>query len=271
MYYAPLAMRVRSRRHPRLLGGALQGAALALGAMLAAGTGDAAPAKAPARSARVVERARTPRSPGPPRKAVAGAARPDGGVAPLAGAAWAASLPPIRIRNKTTSARATLRLYADDGGLDRAPLREFMRVASSAAAPPDDGEVPEPLDPRLVQLVVRAAYHFGNAPILVISATRKGSRGKHSTGDALDFQLEGVRAAKLAAYARTFPRAGVGIYTHPKTQFVHVDVRDRSYHWIDGSPPGVTWRERRLRDPKQDRRDASYAPILDLPEAAVAR
>jgi hypothetical protein len=62
---------------------------------------------------------------------------------------------------------------------------------------------------------------------------------------------------------------GVGIYTHPKTQFVHLDVRDRSFHWLDGSPPGVRWRERRLADPAQPKRDAAYVNVLDLPEPAA--
>ena len=117
-----------------------------------------------------------------------------------------------------------------------------------------------------MQLAIRASYHFGGAAISIVSATRPGARGKHGTGEALDFSLEGVKATVLAAYLRTTPRAGVGIYTHPKTQYVHLDVREHSYHWIDGSPPGVTWREQLLADPKQAARDASWSPALDLPE-----
>lgn len=148
-----------------------------------------------------------------------------------------------------------------------------MRVAASVIGLPNrsDGEVAEPLDARVVQLAIRAAYHFGGAPIVLVSATRKGTHGKHGTGDALDFQLDGVRAASLAAFLRTSPCAGVGIYTHPKTQYVHVDVRDQSYHWIDASPPFVTWRERLLSDPTRQKRDGSYDSAMDLPEAAAAR
>lgn len=184
---------------------------------------------------------------------------------------WATSLPSIEVRNRNTNARAKLRLYSDGGELDRSALQAFMRVAASVAELPDhsDGAVAEPLDPRLVQLIFRAAYRFGGASIVLVSATRKGSHGKHGTGDAIDFQLEGVRAATLAAYARSYPRAGVGSYTHPKTQYVHVDVRDQSFHWIDGSPPGVTWREGRLNDPTRQKRDAAYVSAMDLPEPAL--
>ncbi|MGD0527374.1 MAG: hypothetical protein ABSE49_19690, partial [Polyangiaceae bacterium] len=57
----------------------------------------------------------------------------------------------------------------------------------------------------------------------------------------------------------------LGIYTHPKTQYVHLDVREPSFHWLDGSPPGVTWKERPLRDPGQAQRDASWTADGDLP------
>jgi uncharacterized protein YcbK (DUF882 family) len=241
--------------------------------MLVAATGDAAPASAPVRNARVADRA-------PVRQlALASSSGGDDRRPPVSGEgrtasngprSWPASLRAIDVRNRNTDARAKIRLYTDDGTLDRDALRTFMRVACSRADAPDkpNGEVAEPLDPRLVQLVFRAAYHFRSTSVVIVSAMRKGAHGKHGTGDAIDFQLGGVRAAALAAYMRTYPRAGVGIYTHPKTQYVHLDIRDRSFHWIDASPPGVSWRERRLRDPNQEKRDASYVPATDLPEVA---
>jgi hypothetical protein len=180
---------------------------------------------------------------------------------------WARSLGAIAVENRNTEAKDEIRLYGDDGSLDREAARAFMLVAAPKGAGPRATD----LDVRLVQLAIRASYHFDGAAISIVSATRRGARGKHGTGQALDFALEGVRASTLAAYLRTYPRAGVGIYTHPNTQYVHLDVRDRSYHWIDASPPGVTWRERLLPDPHQAERDASYAPVLDLPEAATRR
>lgn len=189
---------------------------------------------------------------------------------------WAAKLAPIEIFNRNTNAHGKVRLYDDHGVVDRSAARAFMRIAgrlheSAVVVSPqtegrDDASDDERLDLRLVQLVVRASYHFGGAQVSIISGTRPGGNGRHGTGEALDFSLEGVKAPLLAAYLRGTPRAGVGIYTHPKTQYVHLDVRDRSFHWIDGSPPGVTWREQLIADPKQGVRDASYAPALDLPE-----
>lgn len=228
--------------------------AIAIGfiALVAASGGDPAGAAptTPVRNARVVETA-------PPRPLVPEATR--------ASVGWASALPAVDVRMRNTGAQSKIRLYADDGTIDPAAARSFMNVAASVK------DADEPLPTRLVQLVFRASYHFGGARVVIISATRKGSHGKHGSGEAIDFQLEGVRAATLAAWLRTLPRAGVGIYTNPKTQYVHLDVRDRSYHWIDASPPGVSWREKLLPDPKQATRDAAYDAQNDLPETASAQ
>ena len=171
-------------------------------------------------------------------------------------APWAEKLAPIEVLNRNTNEHGKIRLYDDHGVVDQEAAASFMRIAGDE----------ERLDLRLVQLVVRASYHFGGASVKIISGTRRGANGRHGTGEALDFSLEGVKTPLLAAWLRGTPRAGVGIYTHPKTQYVHLDVRERSFHWIDGSPPGVTWREQLISDPKQGARDASYASALDLPE-----
>jgi uncharacterized protein YcbK (DUF882 family) len=179
---------------------------------------------------------------------------------------WASALGPIEVANRNTNARGSIRLYDDHGQLDREQARAFMRLAGSGKAPDDGSEDDERLDVRVVQLAIRAAYHFKAPALSIVSATRPGAKGKHGTGEALDFALEGVKAPLLAAYLRGLPRAGVGIYTHPKTQYVHLDVREHSYHWIDGSPPGVSWREQLLSDKTQAVRDASWSPRSDLPE-----
>jgi hypothetical protein len=184
---------------------------------------------------------------------------------PAGGASsWATGLGAVVVWNRNTEARETIRLYREDGMLDAGAARTFMRVAASRY-----DAVPGVLSTRLVRLVFRASYHFGGATVAIVSGTRRGANGRHGTGEALDFSLEGVSAGALASYLQKTPRAGVGIYVHPKTQYVHLDVRDRSYHWVDASPPGVTWRERLLPDPTQADRDASYSAAADLPEIAA--
>jgi uncharacterized protein YcbK (DUF882 family) len=170
---------------------------------------------------------------------------------------WTASLPPLEVTSLSSGASASLHLYSTDGDLDESAC---MRLEHLVAR---DGEQ-HVLAPRLEQLLVKASHHFHDARVLVVSAWRERA-GRHTAGEALDFKLEGVHAGLLAAYLRGLPRVGVGIYTHPRTQYVHLDVRDPSYHWIDASPPGVTWRERQMRDPGQVKRDASWTPAADLP------
>jgi uncharacterized protein YcbK (DUF882 family) len=170
---------------------------------------------------------------------------------------WAGALEPVEVESVSTHERASIRLYASDGSVDAKARETFEQIVGST------GEV-RPLAVRLEQLVVKAAYHFNRARVLVVSGWRPHA-GRHSLGDAVDFKLEGVRPALLAAYLRHLPRAGVGVYTHPRTQFVHLDVREPSYHWIDASPPGVKWPEAHLRDPTMAQRDASWTPEMDLP------
>jgi uncharacterized protein YcbK (DUF882 family) len=179
------------------------------------------------------------------------------------GFGWADSLPAIPIGNVNTLASGRVRLYDDHGAVEPVALADFNRVAATKDQPGAPA-----LSPRLVQLVVKAAYHFHAKEISVISGFRpqtpwKGSR--HATGEALDFRLTGVRARDLAVYLRTLARVGVGLYTHPRTQYVHLDVRDESFHWLDGSPPGVTWREQGIRDWGRAKRDGAYRPEDDLP------
>lgn len=152
---------------------------------------------------------------------------------------------------------AIIRLYGADGAIDRAARDTFESVADR------DGEC-HPLAPRVEQLVIKAAYHFQSPKVLLVSGWRPNA-GRHSTGEAVDFKLKGVRASILAAYLRGLARVGVGIYTNARTQFVHLDVRETSYHWLDASPPGVRWHEAHLGDPGQAKRDAAWTPEMDLP------
>ncbi|MFT3773382.1 MAG: DUF882 domain-containing protein [Minicystis sp.] len=176
-------------------------------------------------------------------------------------AAWARALPPIRFVDTHHGAACNVRLYADDGTVDEQAASSIDRILAEPDA------IPRPFNRRVLQLVVKAAAHFDAKEVLVVSSfrdkARKGSH--HRNGEALDFSLAGVTAMKLAAYLRKGSRVGVGVYTHPRTQFVHLDVRPESYHWADASPPGRWWRESRMTDRAAPTRDAAYRPEQDLP------
>jgi uncharacterized protein YcbK (DUF882 family) len=172
-------------------------------------------------------------------------------------ASWARSLPALDVSSVVSREHAQVRLYADDGEIDESAREALERVAANNAPP-------HALAPRVEQLLVRASYHFGAAPVQLVSAWRYRA-SRHGTGEAIDFKLKGIAPWRVAAYLRQTPRAGVGIYTNPNTQFVHIDVRDQSYHWVDASPPGVHWHEIGWRDKDADKRDASWTPDSDLP------
>jgi uncharacterized protein YcbK (DUF882 family) len=178
-----------------------------------------------------------------------------------------ATLPALEIWFINTRRSEKLRLYDAFGQVDESAARKLDELLGDT----HDRKhyVTTRLDRRTLQLLFRAAYHFQAGRVEVISAYRKPGRkrqGYHGTGQAIDFKLEGVPAATLASYLRTLPRVGVGIYTHPRTQFVHLDSRPTSFHWLDGSPPGRNWRERSIGGKGLPQQDAVYSRRLDWPE-----
>ncbi len=177
-------------------------------------------------------------------------------------AAWAEALRPLVFSNVKTGAASTARLYAADGSVDPVEALAIDRVLAEK-----DAEA-RPLDRRVLQLVIKAAAHFGAGEVVVVSSWRDSARpgSQHRRGAAIDFMLPGVPPLKLAAYLRSGARVGVGVYTHKLTQFVHLDSREASYHWADASPPGRWWRESRMTDWGAKARDAAYEPAQDLPE-----
>jgi uncharacterized protein YcbK (DUF882 family) len=179
-------------------------------------------------------------------------------------------LPALRVTN-ARGVEVLVRLYEADGQLDGDAQRALDDVLADARDPANVHTTA--IDHRTLQLLFRAAYHFGAPAVQVVSGYRQPGRrseGNHAEGKALDFRLSGVSAATLASYLRTLPRVGVGVYTHRRTQFVHLDVRERSFYWLDASPPGRTWRERPIGSGSTALRDAGYRGAEDWPEGTRA-
>jgi len=175
-------------------------------------------------------------------------------------------LPALLIENQTTREARSLRLYDASGRIDEAAAAALDELLCDARKP-KQRETTQ-LSRRTLQLLFKAAYHFGQYEVEVVSGYRKPGRrreGPHGTGAAIDFRLRGVTAAELASYLRGIPRTGVGVYTHPKTQYVHLDSREHSFHWIDASPPRRHWRERSIGGPNLEKSDALYSPAGDWP------
>lgn len=122
--------------------------------------------------------------------------------------------------------------------------------------------------PRLLELVYRAVSHFEVPYVHVVSGHRDGSAtSRHSQGRAVDMVLPGVRDRRLAAYLRRQGFVGVGFY--PTSGFVHLDVRGRSYFWLDRSGPGQRNRERAMLRRETYRQDARARRRGEIPIADV--
>ncbi|HMA97313.1 MAG TPA: DUF882 domain-containing protein [Polyangiaceae bacterium] len=180
-----------------------------------------------------------------------------------------AKLPEVTFFDRNSKQSLHCRLYTDGGVIDEdSALRLDLHLADKR-----DPKLPRVgrLDRRLLQLLFRVAYHFEADTIEVVSAYREqGSRrrreGLHGLARAIDFAVPGVKTEALASYLRQQARVGVGIYTHRRTRFVHLDVRDESYHWLDASPPRRTWRGVSIGNKTLPQRDAAYDARNDWPE-----
>lgn len=108
-------------------------------------------------------------------------------------------------------------------------LREFMRCRRTGH------ELDMSSD--LILLLLRISEHFDGAELQVISAHRAvdgvvtSERSQHGKGTASDIRIAGVSVDELAEAAHEEGARGVGRY--PKSRFVHVDVRETPYAWID--------------------------------------
>jgi hypothetical protein len=118
----------------------------------------------------------------------------------------------------------------EEGGFDAGDIT----FASMALGGWEGG--PE-VHPRLLDLIYRAARHFRVGTVNVVSGIRRDRQGsRHSHGLAADIVLPGIDDEELAAFFRAQGFVGVG--TYPKGGFVHIDVREQSYFWVDRSAPG---------------------------------
>jgi uncharacterized protein YcbK (DUF882 family) len=129
-----------------------------------------------------------------------------------------------------TEERLELAPVRDDGGWTEADLER----ASHALRDPRSNQQ-KPIEPRVLDLAYRLQVHFQAKALRVVSAYRRGV-SKHGRGRAIDIVVPGFRDDEVARFARSFGFVGVGLY--PRSGFVHLDTRPRSYFWVDSSGPG---------------------------------
>jgi uncharacterized protein YcbK (DUF882 family) len=151
--------------------------------------------------------------------------------------------------------------------------RDLDRAAHLLREPSSGNE--HPIEPRVLDAIYRIQTHFTAQEIRVISGYRTpaaiaSSRGsQHGRGRAIDIVVPGASDDDVAKFAREMGYMGVGVY--PVSGFVHVDVRDRSYFWVDSSGPGGRNRERGILADVATRadREAAARGEKGLPPALV--
>lgn len=128
-----------------------------------------------------------------------------------------------------------------DGGFDDAARAEISRVLGDARADRSTA-----MDRRLIDVIYQIAQHFHAGQVSVVSGYRADARrSNHALGRAADIVIPGTSDEAVARYAREVGFLGVGVYPH--SGFVHVDVRNHSFYWIDRSAPGRRSRRRARR------------------------
>jgi Bacterial protein of unknown function (DUF882) len=205
----------------------------------------------------ITDRARTPvRPPVPKPMPVAEPTTPSLPPAPDA-------RPPLVLLPVNGGGTVELVPQRDDGGFSAEDLQRAA-VAFSQQSP---GKV-HPLAPRLLDLVYRSVRHFDGGVVHVVSGYRRDRAGsRHTQGRAVDMRIDGVALSRLVAYLREFGFVGVGLY--PKSGFVHLDVRDASYFWIDDSAPGEPCRLRCVLEDEARKADLAARARGETPDIFV--
>lgn len=166
--------------------------------------------------------------------------------------AWESALPrpPLVLVTVGVGERLELTPLRDDGGFDaEALLRAEALLAARRSG------VRHPIDEGVLDRVYRAQRHFRVPFVWVVSGFREDrATSRHTMGRAMDVVLPGVRDAVLAEHARGEGFTGVGTYT--LSGFVHIDVRNRSYFWLDGTSPGRRSRARQVLASRASTSDA---------------
>lgn len=109
--------------------------------------------------------------------------------------------------------------------------------------------------PRVLELCYRAAREFRAPFVYLISGFRTTrSTSRHNQGRAMDIVLPGVAEERLATFLRAQGFVGVG--TYPNSGFTHLDVRNRSYYWVDRSGPDQSSQTTPVRANEVARHDA---------------
>jgi hypothetical protein len=175
------------------------------------------------------------------------------------------TLPPLTLVPVNGGTRVSLQPQSEAGDF---ATEEVINAEAALAWRADEST--HPIHPRLLTLVYQALLHFRAPFAWVVSGYRANSEtSRHRLGHAVDLVLPGVSDRQLAAYFQSKGFVGVGLY--PVSGFVHLDVREQSFFWIDRSGPNQRPRvqpilkQRARAMDRKARRQGQQPPLLEAP------
>jgi uncharacterized protein YcbK (DUF882 family) len=144
-------------------------------------------------------------------------------------------IPPARrgvlaLESVNTGEQLEVTLDLATGELDETSyraFRHFMRCLHSSAE--------SPMDPRLITLLHSISVRTGRK-ILIVSGFRlpvysTAAFSYHARGMAADIRIPGMTALMVRDLVTSMGVKGIGYY--PRSEFVHVDVREQKSFWTD--------------------------------------
>jgi uncharacterized protein YcbK (DUF882 family) len=137
----------------------------------------------------------------------------------------------FRFTLEAVNANETIEVVGDrgSGDLEEASYRAVRRLFRCRRS-----NAEYPIDPRLIEILSNLAQRTGQKIVLVSGYRSPGfatPTSYHIRGMAADIRIPGMTALMVRDMARAMGVHGIGYY--PRSQFVHVDVRDEPFFWTD--------------------------------------
>lgn len=175
----------------------------------------------------------------------------------------ASGRPMLVLQALNTPDRVELTANSERGGFGAQDLDRAAHVLRDSRTGNE-----HPIDPRLLDVLYRVAVRFSAPELRIISGYRTPRPGRrasnHAKGRAVDLVVPGTTDEEVARFVREQGFVGVGVY--PTSGFLHIDVRERSFFWVDYSGPG---KKNRTRGILADLAAKSDARALARGERAV--
>ncbi|MBX3274793.1 MAG: DUF882 domain-containing protein [Sandaracinaceae bacterium] len=163
-----------------------------------------------------------------------------------------------------------------------APSAEALAAFDRAARPGWVAEGVREVPGELLERVQRIADAFDGHRIEIVSGHRPDASptSRHHHARAIDLRVDGASAEEVRDVLAGLDATGLGLY--PRSEFVHVDVRERAHYWVDESGPGEAPRYVRGASPpappavdidalRRETEAALDAIRVELPEAEALR